>query len=546
MSSQRPIRERRWKYPARQVLSLGFGIVLLAGLVELLATRCGLPHVLAILAGLGKLWRNGSLQSDVQVSAARLLIGWAIGGSAGVMIGLTTGRVKLARVALEGFLILCRAIPFISLVPLAIRIFGLSETGKIFLVAWASAGVCWVVVHQASRELPPQLGWRAHSLGVSRRKWILRVLMPSCRVGIYTGLRTSLSLGLVVVAVAELSGVYERSSGRWWSEGLGYRLFRSLDEARDDLMLAGIFSFALLGIAVDQVFVGVWKLSAAVSSMWAHRGVRTQIAIARSAPPVGDFLSWKPGDLSIRDMCAGYGAHTILSGLSLDVPEGMTLAVVGPSGCGKSTLVRAIAHFTDSDFNVSGEVVAGGTVIKAPGPKIGVVLQDAPVFEHMTVWDNVMFGDSFCKEDRRRAARRVWELLSEFGLESLATQSGATLSGGQRQRVALACALANRPNVLVLDEPFGALDALTRRQLQRFYWEHIRGRVTAVFVTHDLEEALLIGDQVMVGVGVSSSTLQVDKEGLSPNQWELRDEFGVLRREIIVALEQVQIANTKS
>jgi ABC-type nitrate/sulfonate/bicarbonate transport system ATPase subunit len=98
-------------------------------------------------------------------------------------------------------------------------------------------------------------------------------------------------------------------------------------------------------------------------------------------------------------------------------------------------------------------------------------------------------------------------------------------------------ALANRPLVLLLDEPFGALDAITRRQLQHFYWQHVHGRVTAVFVTHDLEEALLIGDIVRVGVTPTAAMIEVDKQDLPPHQWELHENFSRLRANLIAALE---------
>jgi ABC-type nitrate/sulfonate/bicarbonate transport system ATPase subunit len=155
-----------------------------------------------------------------------------------------------------------------------------------------------------------------------------------------------------------------------------------------------------------------------------------------------------------------------------------------------------------------------------------------------------MFGNSFDEEEMGRACRRVWEILSQFGLEALSTQRAGTLSGGQRQRLALAAALANQPKLLLLDEPFGALDALSRRHLQRFFWEHVHGRVTAIFVTHDLEEALLVGDQVQIGVEPSSPRIQVEKHGLSPHEWELREEFGSLRATLITTLEVAGTART--
>ena len=522
----------------QEVLKFVVGFLLLGACVELLAVAFGLPHASAILSGVGTLWAEGTLAHDVQVSTARWLIGWLTGTTAGVVLGLLTGRIRPVGIMIEGLLVLFRAIPFISLVPLSMRIFGLAETGKVFLVAWASAGVCWVVVHQASRAIPPHLLWRAKSLGASPRKWVFRVLLPSCSDGIYAGCRAALSLGLIVVAVAEMSGVYERSSGYWWSEGLGYRLFRSLDESRDDLLLASILTFALLGIVAERIFVWSWISTGRIWFWWRQKQVANFVARARIMPQK-DEEDWRQaGALEVTGLQAGYNGKTIIRDLSFTVPAGATTCTVGPSGCGKTTLIRAIAHFSDETFQVSGRVVIGGIHISTPGPEVGVVLQDAPVFDHMTVWDNVMFGNRFDDDTVDQADQSAWRLLYEFGLDSFASQRAGTLSGGQRQRLALATALANRPQLLLLDEPFGALDAITRRQLQRFFWRHVHGRVTAVFVTHDLEEALLVGDRVRVGAAPESETIKVDKHGLPPHQWELDGDFGRLRTKLIAALEK--------
>jgi ABC-type nitrate/sulfonate/bicarbonate transport system ATPase subunit/ABC-type nitrate/sulfonate/bicarbonate transport system permease component len=528
------------------LIKLSLGMLFLGACIELLSRMYGLPNVLTVLSGITILWSEGTLQHDVQVSTARWLIGWLIGSFLGVILGLLTGRIKHVRTALEGLLILLRAVPFISLVPLSLRIFGLAETGKIFLVAWASAGICWVVVHQAAQDIPPHVWWRSKSLGATGRVWIFKVLLPSCREGIYSGLRASLSLGLIVIAVAEMSGVYERSSGYWWSEGIGYRLFRSLDESRDDLLLASILIFALLGIVADQIFVFLWKFYHRLSFFLQQRRVSRLVIRARDIPGQEDS-GWQDSKrLDVAGLQAGYNGNTIVRDLTFSIPQGATMSVVGPSGCGKTTLIRAIGHFTDEVFSVSGRVTAGAASINEPGPWIGVVFQDAPVFEYLTVWDNVTFGNRFRTITTDEIIRTAWQALSEFGLESFATQRAGTLSGGQRQRLALAMVLANRPLVLLLDEPFGALDAITRRQLQHFYWQRVHGRVTAVFVTHDLEEALIIGDTVRVGIAPSSKVIKVNKGDLPPHEWELNESFNHLRTDLIAALEDSSAEESNS
>jgi ABC-type multidrug transport system fused ATPase/permease subunit len=286
-------------------------------------------------------------------------------------------------------------------------VLGLAETGKFFLVAWASAWVCWVAVDGAAREIQPSLIWRAKSLGSSSWKWIFCVLLPSCRDGIRTGLRTSLSLGLIVIAVAELSGVYEKSSGYWWSEGLGYRLFRSLDEARDDLMMASILTFALLALLGDFIFFLIWNGVPAISFSLRQKRVAKFVTAARKMELEKDTNLQKSPVLKVAGLSAGYNGKTIIHELSFTIPAGATMSVVGPSGCGKTTLIRAIGHFMDEEFSVSGQVRAGTTRIDEPGPWVGVVLQDAPVFGHMTVWDNVTLVAAFLIFPLMRQSRQL-------------------------------------------------------------------------------------------------------------------------------------------
>ena len=534
----------RLALPGAVRAATALGLLVLS--IEALSWKFALPGSLEVLGGIVTLWEEGKLQHDVAVSMVRWLGGWSIGAALGVSLGLLTGRSKSAGFALEGFLTVLRAIPFISLVPLSIRIFGLSERGKIFLVAWASAGVCWVVVHRAAATIPSHLAWRARTLGADTPRWVLRLLLPACSHGIHSGLRASLSLGLIVVAVAEMSGVYERASGYWFSEGLGYRLFRSLDESRDDLLLASICLFALLGIAMDQAFLQTWIWTSRLKIHLRRRDVEDLVERGRAhgrAAAESDESARSDGGatvgLRVEEITAAYNGTPVLDRLSLVVPAGATMSVVGPSGCGKTTLIRAIARLTDRELSVTGATRIGDELLVRPGPEIGVVLHDAPVFEHLTVWANVTFGSRFDDAGNDALNAEAWHLIEDFGLADHVTQLAGALSGGQRQRLSLATALANRPRVLLLDEPFGALDAITRRNMQKFYWRHVHGHVTAIFVTHDLEEALIIANQVRIGVRVDATLVDAEKNGHPPDEWELQPEFGVLRTRVIEELERV-------
>jgi sulfate transport system ATP-binding protein len=194
-----------------------------------------------------------------------------------------------------------------------------------------------------------------------------------------------------------------------------------------------------------------------------------------------------------------YGSFTALDNVSVDVPDGSLTALLGPSGSGKSTLLRVIAGLEEPD---GGEVVIGDQVATGLPPQrrnVGFVFQHYAAFKHMTVHQNVAFGLKIRKRPRREIEQRVHELLELVQLEGLAGRYPAQLSGGQRQRMGLARALAVDPKVLLLDEPFGALDARVRKELRIWLRRlHDETHTTTVIVTHDQEEAMEVAETVAV------------------------------------------------
>ena len=194
-----------------------------------------------------------------------------------------------------------------------------------------------------------------------------------------------------------------------------------------------------------------------------------------------------------------YGTFAALDDVSLGIPSGSLTALLGPSGSGKSTLLRAIAGLEHLDAGTV--LIAGADVTHLPPQKrgIGFVFQHYAAFKHMTVRDNVAFGLVIRKRPKAEIRRRVGELLEVVGLAGFQHRYPAQLSGGQRQRMALARALAVDPQVLLLDEPFGALDAKVRADLRRWLRRlHDEVHVTTVLVTHDQEEALDVADRIAV------------------------------------------------
>jgi NitT/TauT family transport system ATP-binding protein len=200
--------------------------------------------------------------------------------------------------------------------------------------------------------------------------------------------------------------------------------------------------------------------------------------------------------LSLSSVSHRFGSFTALSDISLDVPSGQFLCLVGASGSGKSTLLSLLAGLTSP---TSGTISLNGAAVSGPGPDRGLVFQSGAVYPFRTVERNVAFGLELLDLSRDERRRRVDWYLAETGLTALRTKLPKQLSGGQCQRVAIARALACEPSVLLLDEPFGALDVQTKEDMQLFIRRVWRDTgTTVVMVTHDVEEAVFLGQRVVV------------------------------------------------
>ena len=203
--------------------------------------------------------------------------------------------------------------------------------------------------------------------------------------------------------------------------------------------------------------------------------------------------------IDLRDVTKRYDDFTALQDVSLHVPAGSLTALLGPSGSGKSTLLRVIAGLEDPDGGTVSIDGQDATRVPARRRGVGFVFQHYAAFKHMTVRANVAFGLKVRRRAKADVRARVDELLALVHLDGLADRYPSQLSGGQRQRMALARALAPEPRVLLLDEPFGALDAQVREELRVWLRRlHEEVHVTTVFVTHDQEEAMDVAEQVAV------------------------------------------------
>lgn len=257
-------------------------------------------------------------------------------------------------------------------------------------------------------------------------------------------------------------------------------------------------------------------------------------------PRIGTVRPRQPADVRVAGLGKQYptrsgGAVVAMADVDLDVPAGEFVCVVGASGCGKSTLLRILAGFEDA---TSGTVVVAGAPVAGPDPERGVVFQDYGLFPWLSVKENIAYGPKQARLQRSVVAERTDRFLAAVGLTRFADTYPSELSGGMQQRVAIARVLANDPSLLLMDEPFGALDALTRSSLQgELSRIHRDTGTTVLFVTHSIEEAVFLADRVVVMAGgaahgVPGHVKEIVRIDLAGDRDVTSAEFNALKRRI--------------
>ena len=219
-----------------------------------------------------------------------------------------------------------------------------------------------------------------------------------------------------------------------------------------------------------------------------------------------------------------------LQDINLEIPQGQFVCLLGPSGCGKSTLLNAVAGFAPP---TSGRIVAGGQQVQAPGPERGMVFQEYALFPWMTVADNIAFGLQIKGQPKAEIEATVARLLAMLSLSDFRNRFPKDLSGGMRQRVAIARVLALDSPIMLMDEPFGALDALTRRNLQDELlriWSELKK--TIIFVTHSIEEAIYMADRIVVMTYRPGTVKRDLLVALPRGRDPAAPEFNALKREL--------------
>jgi NitT/TauT family transport system ATP-binding protein len=275
--------------------------------------------------------------------------------------------------------------------------------------------------------------------------------------------------------------------------------------------------------------------------MTAHARLWSEPPASRSVAAAARPLSVELSNVGKKYMDSHGRAVEALRGVELELPDGEFVCLIGASGCGKSTLLRIVAGFESAS---SGSVRVGGKPITRPGPDRGVVFQDYGLFPWLNVQDNIAYGP----RQQRLPPAQVQELVERFvtmvGLGKFRQHYPHQLSGGMQQRVAIARVLANSPAVLLMDEPFGALDSLTRQTLQeelRSVWQELRP--TVMLVTHSVEEAVFLSDRIVVmsggpNHGVTGHIQRIVPVDLPHPRDVTAPAFNRLERELLDAIHQ--------
>ena len=246
-------------------------------------------------------------------------------------------------------------------------------------------------------------------------------------------------------------------------------------------------------------------------------------------------------ELLVQNLCKRFGDKTVLEDINFSMQSGEFVTFVGSSGCGKSTLLRLIAGL---DHPSGGRIQVDGSPVEGPGPDRGMVFQKYSLYPWLNAADNVSFGMRLQGMTSNDVRDRTAYFLEVVGLQDAATKLPRELSGGMQQRVAIARALATNPSVLLLDEPFGALDLQNRETMQDFLhklWQ--RTGLTVLLITHDVEEALVLAQRVHVlapnpGRIIRSLDVTLDKSDL--DQLRLSSDFLQLRRSLATSLRQLE------
>ena len=453
------------------------------------------------------LLRLGSLLQNLGMSSIRVLCGYSAGLVLALPLGILMGHYKKVNRFMTPLVEILRPMPPLAWIPLILAWFGVAsfatmlgiEEGEwyvffnnikfsmlIIIFIGAFFPILLNTVYGVS-SVRSTLIDSARVLGASERDIFTKILLPAAAPSIVTGMRLGLGVAWMCLVAAEMM------PGS--ISGIGYVITHAYTVARTDIVIAGMVSIGAVGLALDAAF---------------------------------RYFEGRCFD--------GGGRLEAISDASIAINDKEFVCLLGPSGCGKSTWLRIVAGLESA---TAGKVLYKGAPVTGPGKERGMVFQEYSLLPWRTVADNVSLGPEFAGMDAKSRRDIAMDYLARVGLEKFADAKPHELSGGMRQRAAIARALANNPEVLLMDEPFGALDAHTRVLLQRELlriWE--QDRKTVVFVTHSVDEALYLADRIVVMTAHPGRVLEEIDVPFERPRSRATKGYGEMAERILELLEQ--------
>lgn len=450
------------------------------------------PYPSQILRSLIDLTRNGPMFADLVESLKRVALGFSVALVSGWAIGLVAARNVFLNRLIVPFVELFRPIPPIAWIPIAIIWLGIGFRSAALIIFLGSFFPIFSNVYFSTRTLPASHLMGAKSLGARPPQLYKEIIIPGTLSATFLGAKIGLGVGWMCVIAAEMIAA---------DTGLGYAIQINRQLLLTSNVLAYMFVIAVVGLALQ----GIFNAAEFLFLPWTRQRSsldRTPVAANSNGPVQRDklFTSQFPthGSLvELRGLSHRYAqpGPWVLKDFSLRISAGERVAIVGPSGCGKTTILNLTAGFFRASD--SGQVLVDGRPISGAEGSRAVVFQDYSLFPWKTVHQNVGFGMRAAGIDHASTNIAVEQELRQYRIEGLRARYPHELSGGQRQRVALARATILHPKVLLLDEPLGAIDALTRDILLYEIESKLTGH-TVVLVTHNLDEAIYLCDRIIL------------------------------------------------
>lgn len=523
-----------------------------------------IPRPSAVAQASIEMAQHGVILLDLQDSLRRVLIGVSIASVSGIALGFAMGSLALVNTAVSPIIEFLRPIPPIAWIPLAITLFGLGDESACFVIFIGAFYPVLTNTILGVREVPSIYLDAARTLGCSPWRRFTEIIWPSALPSIFAGLRVGLGFGWMCVVAAEMVAA---------SSGLGYEIQLNRQLLHLDRVVVGMAVIGIIGYLMNRF---LWRMERRMIpwKQWSSGKDDVVVAEDEALELVGkevkeqataqtELPSHKIKGASVgldHIVFSHVGGAKIMTGDNFKIEAGEVFCLLGPSGCGKTTLLRIAAGLLKPG---AGEVLIDGENLSKHQNEVTMAFQNSALFPWKTALENVIFAIESRNEgklrDKQDGGKReddgdeqdggkqqpdgkvqagspraeAMQYLTFVGLPNKAASYPHQLSGGQQQRVALARALAYRPRVLLMDEPFAALDSQTREAMQEYVSAilHSTG-ITVIFVTHDIREAVFLADRVGVmsrNGGRLIGVERVDKSQPRDDGFRYTSDFGTAR-----------------